>query len=93
MAAAHGVRAFVLSPVMPGSDVLIKLDMHCRWQCSQKLVADSHDNHIAPVLDRKSSGVHQHQLHILQWSANGINGELPLLGDLLEATNVVLVCI
>ena len=67
-----------------------------RWQCthcSQKPVADSQGNQMAPVLDKKSPGVHQYQLCILQWNANDIHRELSLLKDLLEATNVDVVCI
>ena len=41
--------------------------------CSQKPVADSEDNQMTPVLNKKSPGVHQHQLCILQWNANGIH--------------------
>ena len=48
---------------------------------------------MAPVLDKKSPGVHQYQLHILQWNANSIHREQPHLKDLLEATNVDVVCI
>ena len=40
--------------------------------CSQKPVADSQNNKMVPILDKKSPGEHQHQLRILQWSANGI---------------------
>ena len=47
---------------------------------------------MAPVLDKKSRGVHQYQLRILQWNANGIHRELPLLED-LETTNVEVACI
>ena len=67
-----------------------------RWQCthcSQKSVADSQDNQIAPVLDKKSHGVHQYKLCILQWNANSIHREQLLLEDILEATNVDVVCI
>ena len=48
---------------------------------------------MAPVLDKKSLGVHQYQLHIHHWKANSIHRELPLVEDLLEATNVDVVCI
>ena len=48
---------------------------------------------MTPVLDKKSPGVHQCQLRILQWNANGIHGELPLHDDLLEETNVDVVSI
>ena len=42
---------------------------------------------MAPVLDKKSPGVCQYQLRILQWNTNGIHRELELQEDLLEATN------
>ena len=67
-----------------------------RWQCthcSQKPIADSHDNQMVPVLDMTSPSVHQCNLRILQWNANGIHRELPFLEDLLEAANVDVVCI
>ena len=48
---------------------------------------------MAPMSDKKSPDVHQYQLCILQWNANGIHRELPLQEDLLEATNVDVVCI
>ena len=48
---------------------------------------------MAPVLDKKNPGVHQHQLRIHQWNANGTHTELPLLEDVLEATNVDVICI
>ena len=67
-----------------------------RWQCthcSQKPVADSDDDQKAPVLDKKSPGVHQPQFCNLKWNANGIHRELPLQEDLLEANNVDVVCI
>ena len=67
-----------------------------RWQCihcSQKPVADRLDNQMAHMLDRKSHDVRQNQLRILQWNANGIHAELPLLEDLLEFSNMDVVCI
>ena len=69
----------------------VRTQMTQRWQCthcSQKPVADSEDNQMASVLDKKIPGVHQYQLSILQWNANGNHRELPLLEDLLEATDV-----
>ena len=48
---------------------------------------------MAPVIDKKSPGVHQCQLCILQWNTNGIHRELPFLEDIYEATNVDVVCI
>ena len=51
------------------------------------------DNQITTVVDKKSPSVHQYQLCILQWHTNSIHRELPLLEDLLEATNVDVDCI
>ena len=48
---------------------------------------------MAPVLDKKSHGVHQYQLRIHQWNAKGIHRELPLKEDQFEATNVDVVSI
>ena len=48
---------------------------------------------MAPVLDKKSPGVQQYQIRILQWNANGIHRELPHREVLLEATNVDVVCV
>ena len=48
---------------------------------------------MAPMLDKKSPGVHQYQLRILVWNTNGTHRELELLEDLFEATNVDAVCI
>ena len=45
------------------------------------------------MLDKKHRGVHQPQHRILQWNANSIHGEVPLLEDPLEANNVDVVCI
>ena len=67
-----------------------------RWQCthcSQKPVADSQNNQMAPVLDKKRPGAYQYQHRILQWKTNGIHKELPLLKDLIEAINMDVVCI
>ena len=67
-----------------------------RWQCShcsQKPVADSQDKQIALVFNKKSPGVYQYQLRVLQLNANGIHIELPLLEYILKATNVNVVCI
>ena len=36
------------------------------------------------MLDKKSPGVHQPQPRTLQWNANGIHRELPLLEDLID---------
>ena len=66
------------------------------WQCthcSQNPVADCQANQMAPLLDKKSPGVHQYQPRILKWNANCIHRELPLLEVLLEATNVDVICI
>ena len=46
-----------------------------------------------PTLDPKSTGVQQANLHILQWNANGIHRELPLLEKLLEELHVDIDCI
>ena len=73
---------------------IVRTQMTQRWQythCSQKPVADSQNNQMAPVLDKKNPGVYQ--VRILQWNDNGIHREIPPLEDLLEATNVDMVYI
>ena len=77
--------------MMSNRTKIVRTQTTQRWQCthcSQKPVEDSQDSQMVPVLDKKSPGVHQYQLRILQCNANGIHRELPLLEDLLEASNV-----
>ena len=47
---------------------------------------------MAPVFDKKSTGIHQYQVRILQSSTNGIHRELQLQEDQLEATNIDVAC-
>ena len=81
---------------MSNRNQIVRTQRTQRWKCtlcSQKPVADSQDNQMAPVLDMKSPGIRQYKIRILQWNANGIHRELQLLEDLIEATNVDVVCI
>ena len=82
--------------MMSNRTQIVRTQTTQRWQCthcSQKLVGDSQDNQMAPVLDKKRPGVHQYQLRILQWNTNSNHLELPLLEHLPEATNGDVVCI
>ena len=77
--------------MMSNRTQIVRTQATRRWQCthcSQKPVAESQDIKMAPVLDNKSPGVHQYQLHILQWNADSIHRELQLLEDPFGATNV-----
>ena len=85
-----------LNCMMSNRTQIVRTQTTQRWRCthcSQKPVADSQDNQMAPVFDKKNPCAHQHQLRIHPWNGNGIHRELPLQEDLPGGTNVCVVSI
>lgn len=67
-----------------------------QWRCKACLENDQPIDEVSSIkheLDKKSKGITQQQLRILQWNANGIFRELPLLKDRLASLKIDVACI
>ena len=75
------------------ADVAFQMQGWCCPKCIQQQNATGQPTNQPIRLDPKTTGAKQAQIRILQWNANGIHRELPLLEELLEKNNVDIACI